>query len=229
MGVKARMISIVISVFNKINFTISALNDLLQLETGCEIIVIDNASTDETQQKLSQIHRPNFIYIRNKENVFHSKACNVGFLISRGDYVVFLNNDIKVRSDHKSWTDKIITECDNAIVGPTMGLLDNNFNFIKEANQQLSGHSYLSGWCIASHRDNWKKLIMDNGLLWDEQFPLYFNDADLGFRCRKIKMPMKVVTIPLVHFGKVSTSQLNVHQLYKQGKQVFEKKWAKLK
>lgn len=217
--------------FNKINFTLSAVNDLLRLNVDYEIIFIDNASTDNTKKELLDIqdHFKYVKYFRNEQNLFHSKACNQGLLEAKGEYILFLNNDVRVKSDHSNWTNSLIAECDNAIVGPTMGLLDNNFNFIKEANQQLSGHSYLSGWCIASHKNNWNKLLLNNNQLWDEQFPLYFNDTDLGFRCHKLKIPMKVISVPIVHFGKISTSQLNVHQLYKQGKQVFEKKWAKLK
>lgn len=224
-------LSIIIPVFNKINFTLSAINDLLRLNTDHEIIFIDNASTDNTQKELLdiQLNFNHIRYLRNEQNLFHSKACNQGLLEAKGEYILFLNNDIRIKSNYDNWTNLLVAECDNFIVGPTMGLLDINFNFIKEDNKQLVGNSYLSGWCIASHRNNWNKLLLNNKQLWDEQFPLYFNDTDLGFRCRKIKMLMKVVNVPVVHFGKISTSQLNVHQLYKQGKQVFEKKWSKLK
>src|SRR3972149_6164646 len=213
------MLSIIISAFNKINFTMSALNDLFRLETDYEILLIDNASTDDTKNKLSQINKCNFHYIRNNDNLFHSKACNIGFSLSKGNYVFFINNDIKVRSNHSNWTDNIIKHCDNNIVGPTMGLLDHNFNFIKEDNKELSGNSYLTGWCIASSRENWKKLdINGNNQIFDEQFPMYFNDTDLGFRCKKLNIPMKVVDVPIVHFGKISTSQLNIPQLYTQAR-----------
>ena len=220
-------LSIIIPVFNKINYTISMLSDLFRLKTDYEILIIDNASTDETQKKLSALTLPNFHYIRNDQNLFHSKACNMGFAKSSGKYVIFLNNDIRVKSNHEHWTDLLIDHCDNNIVGPTMGLLDNNFNFVKEANHELSGNTYLSGWCLASSRENWKKLdINNNGQIFDEQFPFYFNDTNMGFMCRKLNIPMKVVELPVVHFGKVSSSQFNIHQLYSQTRQVFIKKWS---
>jgi GT2 family glycosyltransferase len=228
-----KMLSIIIPVFNKINFTLSALNDLLRLQTNIEIIIVDNASTDKTQKEMEDFINSgmsNFNYIRNDTNLFHSKACNQGFAQSKGDYIIFLNNDIRIKNNHTNWTDILIPHCDDNIVGPTMGLLDGNFNFVKEANQQLSGNVYLSGWCLASSRENWKKLdIYNNGQIFDEQFPFYFNDTNMGFMCRKLGIPMKVVELPIVHFGKISASQLNIHQLYTQARQIFVKKWQSFK
>lgn len=220
-------ISIIIPVFNKFNFTKSCLDDLFKLPDTHQIIIIDNASVDETQS-LSLVNKPNFNYIRNNENVFHSKACNQGYSYARGKYVIFLNNDIRIKSDYTNWTDKLINYCDDNIVGPTMGVLDHKYNFIKEANQQLTGNSYLSGWCLASSKDNWNKLdINNNGQIFDENFPFYFNDTNLGFMCRKLNIPMKVADIPVVHFGKISASQLNVHKLYTEARKVFINKWSK--
>jgi GT2 family glycosyltransferase len=183
--------------------------------------VIDNNSTDQTSE-LSKITQDNFKYIRNETNVFHSQACNQGYELSESDNVMFLNNDIKVKSNFTSWTQDIIDNCDK-VVGPTMGLLDKDFNFIKESNQQLTGNSYLSGWCIASNKSNWEKV--KNNQIWDEQFPLYFNDGDLSFRFKQLGIPLEVVNIPVVHFGKVSSKQLNIHKLYTEARKVFIKKW----
>lgn len=223
------MLSIITPIFNKYPFTKSFINDIFKLTTNYELIIIDNASTDETQKELSKIIRPNFIYIRNEENTFHSRACNQGYKLAAGEHVCFLNNDVRVKNNHSNWTDTLIQHCDDNIVGPTMGLLDNNFNFVKEANQQLSGkNTYLSGWCIASSKENWNKLdINNNGQIFDEQFPMYFNDTNMGFMCHKLNIPMKVVELPIVHFGKISATQLNIPKLYNEGRKVFIKKWSK--
>jgi GT2 family glycosyltransferase len=240
-------ISIVIPVFNKWNFTKSCLKDLWQLPTDHEIIIIDNASTDETKTELAKTcnellgadrskdewaESRSCVSVINEENTFHSKACNLGFIMSSGDYVLFLNNDIKVRSNHASWTQSIIEACDatNGLVGPTMGQLDRDLNFVREANEQLTGNCYLGGWCIAAKRDVWEKLAIDDRKhqIWNEEFPFYFNDTDLSFRARKVKVPLTVISVPdVVHFGKVSAAQVNIHKLYTEGRQVFLKKWGK--
>lgn len=223
-------LSIVIPIFNKWNFTKSCLKDLGQLPEDHEIIIIDNASTDETNKEIEKFitelnAKCSIHYIKNTENTFHSKACNQGAKLATGDYILFLNNDIRVRSNHATWTQQIIEACDstNGLVGPTMGLLDKNLNFVKEASEQLTGNSYLGGWCIAARKDVWEKVGF-----WNEDFPFYFNDTDLSFRARQKKIPITVVKLAdVTHFGKVSAQQINIPKLYQEGRTVFLKKWSK--
>jgi GT2 family glycosyltransferase len=222
------MLSIVICVYNKYNFTKSCLNDLFRLpEKDYEIILIDNASSDETEAELSKINRKNFIYVRNTENLFHSKACNIGYHLTTGKYVLFLNNDIRIKSNHTNWPESLIKHCDKAIVGSTMGQLDNKLNFVQEANKQLSGNCYLSGWCIASSKENWNKLDIGNEQIWNERYPFYFNDTDLAFRCKKIGLEQIVISLPVAHFGQISAKQVNVRKLYNDGRAIFLEDWNK--
>ena len=231
-------LSIVIPVFNKWNFTKSCLTDLVQLSEDHEIIVIDNASADDTRTKMQGLIDELFLkyplgceiqYHRNEVNTFHSKACNQGYRLAQGENVLFLNNDIRVKANHTTWTKPIIDGCVNGIVGPTMGQLDSNLNFVKEANQQLTGNSYLGGWCIAASKETWKQLDVDGtDQIWNEEFPFYFNDTDLSFRARLNRVPLTVVSLPdVTHFGKVSAAQINIHKLYTEGRTVFLKNWSK--
>lgn len=229
-------VSIVIPVFNKWNFTKSCLNDLAQLPDDHEIIIIDNASSDETSKEIHAFcqellgKHPSGCHIdiyHNSENTFHSKACNQGFMLSKGEYVFFFNNDIRVRSNHATWTKALTDACEttNGIVGPTMGQLDSKLNFVKEANEQLTGNSYIGGWCIAAKREVWKKLGTAGP--WNEEFPFYFNDTDMSFRARREKIPLTCVKmLDVVHFGKVSAQQINIPKLYNEGRAVFLKKWG---
>jgi GT2 family glycosyltransferase len=224
-----KVLSIVIPVFNKINFTNSCLKDLIQLPDDHEIIVIDNGSTDETKEELSKITDPKVTVITNKENVFHSKACNQGYVAATADVVLFMNNDIRVKSNHSNWTKNIIEACkDYILVGPTMGLLDKQLNFVKEASEQLEGYSYIGGWCIAANKETWKKASIKIDQIWNEHYPMYFNDADLSFRARRGGLTLKVISLPdVVHFGKVSAIQLNINKLYNEGRKVFLQDWGK--
>lgn len=235
-----KVLSIVIPVFNRWNFTKSCLNDLVQLPGAShQIILIDNASTDETPKEIIKYCEELYqkypqgctvMYLRNEENKFHSKACNQGLKDALGKYILFLNNDIRVRSNHSGWTKIIVDACDstNGLVGPTMGQLDRDLNFVKEENKQLAGNSYLGGWCIAAREDTWYKLqIKDTKQIWNEEFPFYFNDTDLSFRARKAGVPLTWIDLPeVVHFGKISAAQINIQKLYKEGRQVFLKKWG---
>ena len=222
-----KSISIIIPVFNKYVFTKSCLSDLSKLPEDHEIIVFDNGSSDETKEELSKNKR--IIYIRNEENIGFGKACNKAYQIASAPNVLFLNNDIRVKSKYENWTDVIANEAAHGyIVGPTMGQLDKDFNFVQEANKVLDGNSYMSGWCLGGSKATFNKLIEpgDSGP-FSEKFFCYFEDTDLGFRSRKLGIPFKVVDIPVVHFGKVSSKQLNTSKLYSEARKVFLSRWKK--
>lgn len=243
-----KILSIIIPIFNKYIFTKSCLNDLSKLPNDHEIIVVDNGSSDETKVQLEG--STEIVYHRNEVNLGFSKGCNLGYSLSSSDNVLFLNNDVRVKvipgvyGDHTNWTQRLLPFCQHSIVGPTMGQLDDNLNFIKEANIELSGNSYMSGWCIASSKNIWNKLEIerDHNLqynfnvlhyvpqIFSEEYGLaYFEDTDLSFRARELNIPMQVVNIPVVHFGKQTSRQLNTPLLYNKARQIFVKKWGKQK
>lgn len=223
----SKILSICIPVFNKFNFTKSCLKDLEKLPKDHEIIVVDNGSTDETHSFLS--NSKEITYIRKDSNEGFANACNIGYNISIAPNVLFLNNDIRVTDNYSNWTKPLIGLCNNGLVGPTMGLLDKDFNFVKEANNVLLGNSYMSGWCLASSKEIWNKLLIkDTNKLFSEEFFCYFEDTDLSFRAFENNIPFIIQEIPVVHFGKVSSSQLNTRQLYLNSRSIFLKKWAKL-
>ncbi len=68
---------------------------------GMEVIIVDNHSTDGTREWLKEIKDNQFKNftiktIFNQENVGFAKANNQGIKESRGDYLLFLNPDIKL-------------------------------------------------------------------------------------------------------------------------------------
>ena len=222
----SKKLSICICVFNKFNFTKSCLNDLSKLSNDHEIIVVDNGSTDETQSQLE--NSKEIIYHRHAENKGFAGGSNQAYSLSSANNVLFLNNDIRVKTNYSNWTQPLIEACEeNFLVGPTMGQLDKNFNFVQEANRLLPGLSYMSGWCVAASKEIWNKLIIPNtnNQVFSEDFFCYFEDTDLGFRAKQLKIPLKIVEIPVVHFGKISSKQINVPLLYKSAREIFVKKW----
>src|ERR1035437_5408285 len=61
-----------------------------------EVIVVDNASKDQTREEISKLEYPNFRFIQNKENLGFSKANNIGVKMVTGKYILFLNPDVVV-------------------------------------------------------------------------------------------------------------------------------------
>ncbi len=225
-------LSICIPVYGKWHFTKSCLNDLRKLDASkIEIIVVDNASPDETAANLSdyEARMSNLKVIRNNVNTGFGFACNQAYNLARGKYVMFLNNDIRVKDKYENWTDILVQQCDNnSLVSPTGGKVDpqNDFKFMYETNDPTKEINYLSGWCIAAQKTVWNKLVEENGLgPFSKNYFCYFEDTHLGFLASKLNIHLKMVDIPVVHFGKITSKQLNTFELYNQSRSIFSKIW----
>lgn len=89
-------VSVIIPVFNNLEYTKNCLNSIFQHHplSDFEIIVINNGSTDSTMAYLKTFNfLSNFIVINNDKNMGYAKACNQGAGASKGKYLHFLNND----------------------------------------------------------------------------------------------------------------------------------------
>ncbi|MDP3025605.1 MAG: glycosyltransferase family 2 protein [candidate division Zixibacteria bacterium] len=64
-------------------------------EENYEVIVIDNASEDDSVERIKEKF-PQVKLIVNKENYGFAKACNQGLKIARGEYLFLLNPDARV-------------------------------------------------------------------------------------------------------------------------------------
>lgn len=91
------LVSIVIPAWNKWDYTRRCLDSLLATrgEVPYEVIVVDNASTDETATALPL--RQEVRVHRNERNLGFAKACNQGAALACAPSVLFLNNDTEAR------------------------------------------------------------------------------------------------------------------------------------
>lgn len=100
------MISIIIPTFNKVEYTKKCLEALKKNTPGADladVIVIDDDSTDDTQDFLRSLSLISIIF--NKENLGFSRANNIAAKKAKGDILVFLNNDTEVQ---KGWIEAIV-------------------------------------------------------------------------------------------------------------------------
>ncbi len=108
-------ISIIIPVFNKLDYTKKCITSLYLNTPGSlnfEIIVVDNGSSDGTKEYLEKqkaLHK-NLIVIINEKNEGFAKANNIAVSKSKGSNLVFLNNDTEVK---KGWLENLLTIIEN--------------------------------------------------------------------------------------------------------------------
>jgi GT2 family glycosyltransferase len=93
-------LSIVIVSYNTKEFLKGCIESIYKTTKNIkfEIIVVDNNSTDGTDELISNLKFKisNFHFVQNKENLGFSKANNIGVKKSSGRYLLFLNPDIVV-------------------------------------------------------------------------------------------------------------------------------------
>ena len=110
------LVSIIIPTFNKIEFTkgcIEAIQKNTNSSISHEIIIVDNASQDETVSYLAQISKEIRISLKAislDKNLGFAKANNLGSEFARGKYLLFLNNDTKPQPN---WLKNLLAVIEN--------------------------------------------------------------------------------------------------------------------
>lgn len=108
----APRVSIVIPVFNKVQYTQACLESIARHSGDAipfEVIIVDNASSDGTLEYLHSVGGDLLVW-RNEENLGFARATNQGAMLARGEYLVFLNNDTEVQA---GWLQALIAELDD--------------------------------------------------------------------------------------------------------------------
>lgn len=212
-------VSVVIPVFNKVEYTFQCLRSLLREVdfAEAEIVVVNNASSDETARVLSYFEGLVRV-VHNEENRGFVDACNQGAAEARGGVLLFLNNDTVVLP---GWLDNLLETIEgDESVGAAGSLFLYPDGRIQEAGAGVwrSGETFHYGWGepAESRRYNFARevdhcsgasLAVRRELFerlggFDRRFaPAYYEDVDLCFGVRSLGY--KVVYQPmsrLVHF-----------------------------
>lgn len=179
-----------------------------------EVIVVDNASDDNSITYLQPLF-PEVRFINNTSNAGFAKACNQGWKLSKGRYVLFLNPDTLVPEDCFS---RCVAFMDNTPDAGTLGvkMLDGAGRFLKESKRafpsplislyKLTGLSRLFPRSSVfaryhlGHLDEDKnhavevlagafmlvrRELLDATGAFDEQFFMYGEDVDLSYRLQQ--------------------------------------------
>lgn len=97
------MISVVLPTYNRTKTLGRAIESVLaQSYKDIELIVVDDASTDNTESLVSEYSDSRIRYIRLQENSGSCAARNAGIIAAKGEYVAFQDSDDYWRPDKLS-------------------------------------------------------------------------------------------------------------------------------
>lgn len=211
-----------------------------------ELLVVDNASSDGTRERLRKESSPDLKVILLPENVGFAEANIIGVTNTKGEYIVFLNNDTIVPH---GWLSRLLRpfwlDPDIGAVGPMSNHVGNDQKldffvgddkngpnevwlqeFFDLYDRRMRYSEMLGFFCVAVKREVYAKV----GHL-DKEFGIgMFEDDDYCLRMLKAGYRIAVAEDAFVyHHGSAAFNQWNVKQykeLFAKNKEYFETKWG---
>lgn len=207
---------------------------------ACEIVVVDNASTDGVREWLWR--QKGIIFVQNEENLGFPKGCNVGIEASAsGNDIFFLNNDTRMAPNALFWlrmglyesdavgaTGCIANYCGNDQEVAVEFTLPNEYLDYGKTVNVYSENSYeernrLCGFAMLVRRQVLDKVGgMDEALT-----PGYFDDDDLSVRIREAGYTLQICHNSFIyHAGSQSfSSRKDVQDILTRNCIYFMNKW----
>ena len=215
-----------------------------------EIIVVDNGSTDGTTEFVTKEY-PSVRLIRHSANLGFAKAVNVGVGASSGEYVLLLNQDIRVRPGMiASLLTRIESDRTIGVIGPKFVGFDGKTQQSARAFPSMR-HVWYDALLLsrlfrrhrefASWRMGWfdhesecevdqpmgaalliRRKVIEKVGMFDERFPIFFNDVDF---CRRVKEEgYKLLYFPeavIEHYVGGSTRQFPARMKWKSHRSMY--------
>jgi len=95
--------SIILPTYNRASFLNRSIGSVLsQTFDDFELIIIDDASSDNTKEVVAAFEDDRIRYFKNDQNIERSASRNKGIELSAGNYICFLDSDDAYRNNHLS-------------------------------------------------------------------------------------------------------------------------------
>lgn len=208
-----------------------------------EIIVVDNASSDGSQEMVKK-EFPYVKLIENKENLGFVKANNQAAKIAKGKYLLLLNSDTKIiGTGVKEIIDFMNKNHKVAVIGgkiynPDMTIqrscrrfpslwrlyMQNTFNLVKHIPTPFYNRYIMKNFDYNSIRKvDWvsgaymyiKKELVDKYGLFDENIFMFYEDTLLCYKFRKLGYYTYFYpSAPIIHYFGESRKKVKIIAIY---------------
>jgi GT2 family glycosyltransferase len=241
------LVSVIIPVHGKLTYTLACLRSLNKhgADASFEVIVVDDASLDESATTLAQIG--NLTLLCNASNLGFIGSCNAGAASARGEFLLFLNNDTQVAP---GWLDALLrcfaacSDCGIAgsrLVYPDGRLQEAGALVFADGSSWNVGRfeprdepafryrrqvDYVSGAALMVRKEVFRQV----GGFDTRYSPAYHEDVDLAFAVRQLGLhtyyapASTVIHCEGISAGTDLDSGMKRHQRPNQTK--FVEKWA---
>lgn len=208
-------VSIIMPVLNNLSYTEKAINSIEKNTMNeYELIIIDNASTDGTEEYLKQKSEENdkIKIISNEKNLGVSKSWNLGVSLSEYDIVCIVNNDIEIMTPDWAYEmQKIISKNSHIYwVSPrTCYEKDSKRMTYKRTHYEQLAYgnnpdSYVVGCCFMCPKIAFSEIGM-----FDEKFDIkYYEDLDYINRIMKAGKIVSMCNSVIVYHAVGATSRI---------------------
>jgi len=128
-------LSIVVNAYNTERYIAACLRSIFALEEAptMEVIVIDDCSTDGTEQVVRGFDDPRLIYLRNEVNLNAAASVNIAMARARGRYIARIDSDDEYRPQYLKRTLPLLRE------HPNVGLVYGDVAFMDEDGRLNGG------------------------------------------------------------------------------------------
>jgi len=232
-------VSIIIPVFNKIEITTNCIDHVREFNKKCvyEIIVVDNGSTDKTEEVLSNDR--DIIYIRNKENLGISKAYNQTAGKAQYDILCFMHNDVFIQE--RNWISKIadffVRHKEAGIVGlygAKKIRRDGSFMGRGIVHAKSDGKSVMGGYEEVAVVDGLfmalSRYVYEKAGGFDAGYNIHYYDKDISLRTFQSGFKNYVIDIPFTHKGAGTRSAIGAGTddvIREEMKALFLERWGR--
>lgn len=193
------LISIIIVNFNGLRYIDPCISALMaQSYESYEIIIVDNGSSDGSTEYIS-IHFPDIILVKTGTNLGFAGGANAGIQKARGDFILTLNNDTIADTKFLEnlikpmMVDSRIGMCASKMIFPDGRINSTGISISRSGaawdrgifepdTGQYENETEVFGPCAGAAL--YRKKMLDEIGLFDEDFFLYVEDVDLAFRAR---------------------------------------------
>jgi glycosyltransferase involved in cell wall biosynthesis len=192
--------SFVLLTWNRYKFleqSLPALIASIENPDDCEIVVMDNGSTDKTPEILRGYQEKSFIRVITRDKNYGLPAYKKLFKLAQGDYIVVVDDDVL---EFPKCVDRIFTEYFQRF--PDYGFLALNVVQNEYTNGAKPGpESYIAdtrdgktvergptgGWCACFRKSNYQKLWLPLLI-----YPLSMKRPEDGFISRNFKRKLNL-------------------------------------